>query len=162
LRLAERFRARGNDFDFARVLDLLLDFAAADRRDFVFFAFPVDPARTLRPLALDFVLRPRLRNGFDIAFDLFTTLRTVRRAAGTIGCPFSAALPITAPTTPPTTAPIGPATLPAAAPATAPAVCFRIGGIWIFLDDCEFSSFFRFALLGINLDLLDILVSRRT
>ena len=159
MRLAERFRARGDDFDFARVFDLLLDFVAADRRDFV--AFPADPARALRCLALDFVLRPRLRDDFEMAFDFFTTLRTVRLAAGgTIGCPFSAALPITAPTTPPTTAPIGPATLPAAAPATAPAVCFRIGGIWIFLDDCESFSFFEFALLGINLGLL--LVSRRT
>jgi hypothetical protein len=92
-----------------------------------------------------------------MAFDFFTTLRTVPFAAGTIGCPFSAAVPTTAPTTPPTTAPIGPAMLPAAAPATAPAVCFRIGGIWIFLDDCEFSSFFAFELLGINVKLLNIL-----
>jgi hypothetical protein len=80
----------------------------------------------------------------------FITLRTVRLAAGAIRCPFSAALPTTAPTTPPTTAPIGPAMLPAAAPATAPAVCFRIGGIWILLDDCEFSSFFAVELSGID------------
>jgi hypothetical protein len=94
-----------------------------------------------------------------MAFDFFTTLRTVRFAAGTIGCPFSAAVPTTAPTTPPTTAPIGPARLPAAAPVTAPAVCFRIGGIWIFLDDCEFSSL-AFEFLGITVDLLNVLVTK--
>lgn len=96
-----------------------------------------------------------------MALERFSTLRTVRLAAGAIGCPFSAAFPTTAPTTPPTTAPIGPAMLPAAAPATAPAVCFRIGGIWIFSDDCESSAFFALEFLGINVELLNLLVSRR-
>ena len=91
----------------------------------------------------------------------FITLRTVRLAAGAMGCPFSAAFPTTAPTTPPTTAPIGPAMLPAAAPATAPAVCFRIGGIWIFWDDCESSAFFALEFLGINVELLNLLFSGR-
>jgi hypothetical protein len=94
-----------------------------------------------------------------MAFDFSTTLRTVRFAAGAIGCPFSAAVPTTAPTTPPTIAPIGPARLPAAAPVTAPAVCFRIGGIWIFLDNCEFSSL-AFEFLGITVDLLNVLVTK--
>jgi hypothetical protein len=137
----------------------LRDFVVADRRDVVVFAFPAERARLLPCFAPNFLLAPRLRDVFEMALELFITLRTVRRAAGAIGCPFSAALPTTAPTTPPTTAPIGPAILPAAAPATAPAVCFRIGGIWIFLDDCEFSSFFAFELLGINVKLLNILFS---
>jgi hypothetical protein len=96
-----------------------------------------------------------------VALERFIILRTVRVAAGAIGRPFSAAFPTTAPTTPPTTAPIGPAMLPAAAPATAPAVCFRIGGIWISWDDCEFSSFFAFEFLGMNVELLNIVVSAR-
>jgi hypothetical protein len=58
LRLEERFRPRGDDFDWLRVVDLLPDLVAVDRRDFVFFAFPADPARALRCLALDFLLRP--------------------------------------------------------------------------------------------------------
>jgi hypothetical protein len=128
----------------------LRDFVVVDRRDTVFFAFPRERVRALRGLATDFLLGRRLRGAFEIALELFMTLRTVRLAAGGIGRRFSAAFPATVPTTPPTTAPIGPAILPAAAPATAPAVCFGIGGIWMFLDDCEFSSFFAFELLGIN------------
>jgi hypothetical protein len=150
LRSPERFRAARDDFDRARVPDPLRDFVVIDRRDTVFFAFPRERAIALRGLAMDFLRPLRLRGAFEIALELFMTLRTVRFAAGAIGRRFSAAFPATAPTTPPTTAPIGPAILPAAAPATAPAVCFGIGGIWMFLDDCEFSSFFASELLGIN------------
>jgi hypothetical protein len=128
----------------------LRDFVVVDRRDTLFFALPRKRARALRDLATDFLLGRRLRDVFEIALEPFTTLRTVRLAAGAIGCGFSAAFPAIAPTTPPTTAPIGPAMLPAAAPATAPAVCFGIGGIWMFLDDCEFSSFFGSGLSGID------------
>jgi hypothetical protein len=128
----------------------LRDFVVADRRDTVFFALPRERARALRGLATDFLLGRLLRGVFEIALELFTALRTVRLTAGAMGRRFSAAFPATAPTTPPTTAPIGPAILPAAAPATAPAVCFGIGGIWMFLDDCEFFSFFASELLGIN------------
>ena len=150
MRPEERFRARDDDFNRRRVVDLLRELVVADRRDCVFLAFPADPARVLR-LALDFVIRPRFRGVLETAFELFITLRTVRLAAGARGCPFSAAVPTTAPTIPPTTAPIGPARLPAAAPVTAPAVCFRIGGIWIFLDYCEFSSsLLVFGFSGIN------------
>ena len=161
LRRAERFRAGCGDFDCPRVLDLLRDFVVVDRRDVVFFAFPRERARALRCFALDFLLGRRLRGVFEMALERFTTLRTVRLAAGAIGRRFSAAFPATAPTTPPTTAPIGPAILPAAAPATAPTVCFGIGGIWMFLDDCEFSSFFAFEFLGINVELLNIFASGR-
>jgi hypothetical protein len=108
-------------------------------RDFVIVVL------ALRDLATDFLLWRRLRGAFEIALELFTTLRTVRLAAGAIGRRFSAAFPATAPTTPPTTAPIGPAMLPAAAPATAPTVCFGIGGILMFSDDCEGSSFWMTA-----------------
>jgi hypothetical protein len=147
LRLPERFRAARDDFDRPRVPDPLRDFVVVDRRDTVFFDLPRERVRALRGLATDFLLGRRLRGPFEIALELFITLRTVRLAAGAIGRGFSAAFPATAPTTPPTTAPIGPAILPAAAPATAPAVCF---GIWMFLDDCEFSSFFAFELSGID------------
>jgi hypothetical protein len=150
LRLPERFRAARDDFDRPRVPDPLRDFVVVDRRDTVFFDLPRERVRALRGLATDFLLGRRLRGAFEIALELLMTLRTVRLAAGAIGRRFSAAFPATAPTTPPTTAPIGPAILPAAAPATAPAVCFGIGGIWMFLDDCEFSSFFAFELSGID------------
>jgi hypothetical protein len=149
LRPPERFRAARDDFDRPRVPDPLRDFVVIDRRDTVFFALPRERARVLRDLATDFLLGRR-RGALEIALELFMTLRTVRFAAGAMGRRFSAAFPATAPTTPPTTAPIGPAILPAAAPATAPAVCFGIGGIWMFLDACEFSSFFAFGLSGIN------------
>jgi hypothetical protein len=151
LRPPERFRAARDDFDCPRVLDRFCDFVVFDRRDTVFFDLPRDRERTLRCLPLDFLLGRRLRGAFEIAFGLLITFRTVRFTAGAIGRRFSAAFPATAPTTPPTTAPIGPAILPAAAPATAPAVCFGIGGIWMFLADCEFASFFAFGLLGIKL-----------
>ena len=150
LRLPERFPTDRDDFDAARALGALPDFVVVDRCPVVFFPFRAERAPVLRCGALDFVLRPLLEAVFEIALVRFITLRTVRLAAGTMGCPFSAALPTTAPTTPPTTAPIGPATLPAAAPATAPAVCFRIGGIWMFLDDCEFSSVLAFEFLGMT------------
>jgi hypothetical protein len=150
LPLPERFRAVRDDFDRARVSDPLRDFVFVDRRDSVFFDLPRERARALRGLATDFLVGRRLRGGFEIALELLMTLRTVRRAAGAIGVRLSAAFPAIAPTTPPTTAPIGPAILPAAAPATAPAVCFGIGGIWMFLDDCEFSSFFAFEFSGID------------
>jgi hypothetical protein len=150
LRLPERFRAARDDFDRPRVPDPLRDFIVVDLRDTVFFAFPRERALALLGLAADFLRVRRLWGAFEMAVELFMTLRTVRFAAGAIGRRFSAAFPATAPTTPPTTAPIGPAILPAAAPATAPAVCFGIGGIWMFLDDCEFSSFFAFELLGID------------
>jgi hypothetical protein len=149
LRPPERFRAARDDFDRPPVPDPLRDFVVVDRRDTFFFALPRERARALRDLATDFLLGRLLRGVFEIALELFKTLRTVR-LAGAIGCRFSAAFPATAPTTPPTTAPIGPAILPAAAPATAPPVCFGIGGIWMFLDDCEFSSFFAFGFLGID------------
>jgi hypothetical protein len=104
----------------------------------------------LRDLVTDFLVGGRLRDVFGMALELFKTFRTFRLAAGTIGRRFSAAFPATAPTTPPTTAPIGPAMLPAAAPTTAPAVCLGIAGNWMFLDDCEFSSFFASGLSGID------------
>jgi hypothetical protein len=128
----------------------LRDFVVVDRRDTLFFALPRERARALRDLATDFLLGRRLRDVFEIVLEPFTTLWTVRLAAGAIGRRFSAAFPATAPTTPPTTAPIGPAILPAAAPATAPAACFGIGGIWMFLDDFESSSFFGSGLSGID------------
>jgi hypothetical protein len=112
-------------------------------------------------LATDFLRVRRLRGAFEMAVELFMTLRTVCFAAGAIGRRFSAAFPATAPTTPPTTAPIGPAILPAAAPATAPAVCFGIDGIWMFLDDCEFSSFVASGSLAIIVELLNTLVFKR-
>ena len=143
LRPRERFRAARDDFDRPPVPDPLRDFVVVDRRDTVFFALPRERARALRCLAPDFLLGRLLRGVFEIALELFMTLRTVRLAAGVIGRRFSAAFPATAPTTPPTTAPMGPAILPAAAPATAPAVCFGIGGIWMFLDDCSFLLFSR-------------------
>jgi hypothetical protein len=120
----------------------LRDLAVVDRRDTLFLALPRDVGPVLRDLATDFLVVRRLLAAFEIALDLLTILRTVRLAAGAIGRRFSAAFPATAPTTPPTTAPIGPAILPTAAPATAPAVCFGIGGISMFSDDCEFSFFF--------------------
>jgi hypothetical protein len=150
LRPPERFRVVRDDFDRPPVPDPFRELAVVDRRDIVFFALPRERARALRCLATDFLFGRLLRGFFDIALELFMTLRTVRLAAGAIGRRFSAAFPATAPTTPPTTAPIGPAILPAAAPATAPTVCFGIGGISMFLDDCEFSSFFAFESLGID------------
>jgi hypothetical protein len=150
LRPTERFRAARDDFDRHRVPDPLRDFAVVDRRDTFFFALPRERARVLGCLATVFLLGRPLRGFFEIVLEVFMTLRTVRLEAGAIGRRFSAAFPAIAPTTPPTTAPIGPAILPAAAPATAPAVCFGIGGIWMFLDDCEFSSFFPFGFLGMN------------
>jgi hypothetical protein len=150
LRPPERFRAIRDDVDRPRVPAALRDFVLIDRRDTLFFALPRERARALRDLVTDFLPGRRLRDVLEIALELFTTFRTVRLAAGTIGRRFSAAFPATAPTTPPTTAPIGPAMLPAAAPTTAPAVCFEIGGIWMFLDDFEFSSFFGSGLSGID------------
>jgi len=149
LRPTERFRAARDDFDRHRVPDPLRDFAVVDRRDTFFFALPRERARVLGCLATVFLLGRLLRGFSEIVLEVFMTLRTVRLEAGAIGRRFSAAFPAIAPTTPPTTAPIGPAILPAAAPATAPAVCFGIGGIWMFLDDCEF-SFFPFGFLGMN------------
>jgi hypothetical protein len=122
----------------------------ADRRDTFLFALPRARVRALRCLATDFLLGRFLRGFFEIALEVFMALRTVRLPTGAIGRRFSAAFPATAPTTPPTTAPIGPAILPAAAPAIAPAVCFGIGGISMFLDDCEFFSFFAFGSSGID------------
>ncbi len=92
LRLTERFRAARDDFDRPRVPDPLRDFVVVDRRDTVFFAFPRERARALRGLATDFLLGRRLRGAFEIALELFMTLRTVRLAAGAIGRRFSAAL----------------------------------------------------------------------
>jgi hypothetical protein len=100
----------------------------------------------LRGLGRDFFTGCRLGALFETALAPLTTFG--------VDCPSAAAFPAIAPTTPPTTAPIGPAMLPAAAPATAPAVCFGIGGIWMFSDDCEFSSFFAFLFLGIKCDFL--------
>lgn len=54
--------------------------------------------------------------------------------------PLPTAFAAMAPITPPTTAPTGPATLPTTAPAAAPAVCFDIGGIARFSEDCAFSE----------------------
>jgi hypothetical protein len=56
----------------------------------------------LRDLATDFLVGRCLRGALEIALELFTTLRTVRLAAGAVGRRFSAAFPATAPTTPPT------------------------------------------------------------
>jgi hypothetical protein len=122
----------------------------ADRLDTFLFVLPRARVRALRCLATDFLLGRFLRGFFKIALELFMALRTVRLAAGAIVCRFWAAFPATAPITPPTTAPIGPAILPAAAPATAPTVCFEIGGISMFSDDCEFSFFFALGCLGID------------
>jgi hypothetical protein len=127
----------------------LRDFVVFDRRDTLFFALLRERAPALRDLATDFLVRRCLRVAFEIALELFTTLRTFRLAAGAIGRRFSATFPATAPATPPTTAPIGPAMLPTAAPATAPAVCFGIGGIWMFSADCA-ASFFAFGLSDID------------
>jgi hypothetical protein len=128
----------------------LRDFVVVDRRDTLFLALPRELVPALRDLATDFLVGRPLPGAFEIALDLLTILRTVRFAAGAIGCRFSAAFPATAPTTPPTTAPIGPAMLPTAAPATAPAVCFGIGGISMFSDDCEVSFFCVSGLSGID------------
>jgi hypothetical protein len=147
LRLPERLRAARGDFDRPRFPDPLRDLFFIDRCDTAFSDLPRERARALPGLATDFLLGRRLRGAFEIALELFMTLRTARLAAGAIGRRFSAAFPATAPTTPPTTAPTGPAILPAAAPATAPTVCF---GIWMFLDDFKFSSFFAFELSGID------------
>jgi hypothetical protein len=127
----------------------LRDFVVVDRRDTLFFALARERVPAFRDLATDFLAERRLRGPFEIALELFTTLRTARFAAGAIGRRFSAAFPATAPTTPPTTAPIGPAMLPTAAPATAPAVCFGIAGISMFSDNCERSFFCASGLLGI-------------
>jgi len=127
----------------------LRDFVVVDRRDTLFFALPRERVAALRNLAADFLVGRCLRAALEIALERLTTLRAVPLAVGAIGCGFPAAFPATAPTIPPTTAPIGPAMLPTAAPATAPAVCFGIGGISMFSDDCE--RVFRCAseLLGI-------------
>jgi hypothetical protein len=124
----------------------LRNFAVVDRRDTLFFALERERVPALRDFATDFLAGRRLRGAFEIALELFT----IRLAAGAIRRRFSAAFPATAPTTPPTTAPIGPAMLPTAAPATAPAVCFGIGGISMFSDDCEVSFFCASGLSGID------------
>jgi hypothetical protein len=147
LRPPERFRAAGDDVNLPRVLAAFRDFVVVNRRETLFFALPRERAPVLRDLATDFLVGRRRPVAFEIALDFFTTLRTVRLAAGAIGRRFSAAFPATAPTTPPTTAPIGPAMLPTAAPVTAPAVSF---GILMFSDDCERSFFFASELLGID------------
>jgi hypothetical protein len=126
----------------------LRDFVVVDRRDTLFLALPRELVPALRDLATDFLVGRRMPGAF--ALDMLTILRMVRLVAGAIGRRFSAAFPATAPTTPPTTAPIGPAMLPTAAPATAPAVCFGIGGILMFSDDCEFSFFRGSELSGID------------
>jgi hypothetical protein len=127
----------------------LRDFVGIERRDVRFLPLARELVPVLRDLATDFLVVRRLPDAFEIALDLLTILRTVR-LAGAIGRRFSAAFPATAPTTPPTTAPIGPAMLPTAAPATAPAVCFGIGGISMFSDDCEVSFFCASGLSGIG------------
>jgi hypothetical protein len=119
---------------FAPVPAASRDFVVVDRRDTLFFSLPRERVPALRDLATDFLAGRCLRGAFEIASELFRTLRTVR-LAGAIGRRFSAAFPATAPTAPPTTAPIGPAMLPTVAPATAPAVCFWIDGISMFSDD---------------------------
>jgi hypothetical protein len=131
----------------------LRDFVVVDRRDSLFLALPRELVPALRDLATDLVVGRRLPDAFEIALELLTILLPVRLPAGALRRRFSAAFPATAPTTPPTTAPIGPARLPTAAPATAPAVCFGIGGISMFSDDCELSFFCASGLSGIGASL---------
>ena len=111
-------------------------------------AFPREAFLVLRGVAAR-------RRPADLATFLapLMALRTVFLARGVME-PLAAALPANAPTTPPTTAPIGPAILPTAAPATAPAVSFRIAGMSMFSEDCEFSFFCASESLGIKRELL--------
>jgi hypothetical protein len=48
--------------------------------------------------------------------------------------------------------------LPTAAPATAPAVCFGIGGISMFSDDCGVSFSCESVLSGMMANILNILI----
>lgn len=86
-----------------------------------------------------------LARTFLVSRDFPTVFRavfwTVFFISGRIGRPVAAARPTKAPIAPPTTAPIGPATLPTSAPAAKPAVCFEMGGISMFSDDCGVSFF---------------------
>jgi len=81
MRPPERFRTARDDVERPRVPDPLRDFVA-DRRDTFLFALPRERARTLRCLAVDFFLGRRLRDVFEIALELFVTLRTVCLAMG--------------------------------------------------------------------------------
>jgi hypothetical protein len=125
------------------------------RRDFAELALRREAFA--REAGLPFLLRPIVRfceragffralaGTFLIGRDFPTVFRTdfwtVFFISGRIGRPVAAARPAIAPIAPPTTAPIGPATLPTSAPAAKPAVCFEMGGISMFSDDCDVSFF---------------------
>jgi hypothetical protein len=125
------------DARFARAL--LPDFFGFDRLEARRFTAFREGVVFLRDRLRDLVVSCR----FALPAALFALLATVRRvlALACLTRGLLLALPATAPATPPTTAPIGPAILPTAAPATAPAVVFGIGGISMFSEDRDVSSF---------------------
>jgi hypothetical protein len=110
------------------------------------------PAGFFRALARTFL------TGRDFPTVFLTVFWTVFFISGRIGRPVAAARPANAPIAPPTTAPTGPATLPTSAPAASPAVCFEMGGISMFLDDCDVSFFCASDSSGITGELPSVLV----
>jgi hypothetical protein len=136
--LVLRLREAGEEEDARRVCDLLRDSADVDRFEGRRFIELRERLALLREPLPD-----ALRNcRFAVPFALFALLTIFLRVL-VPACLTSrplAAFPAIAPATPPTIAPIGPAILPTAAPATAPAVCFGIGGMSMFSEDCEVPS----------------------
>ena len=130
-----RFREAGADEDARRVCDFLRDPAEVDRFEGTRFIELRERLVLLRELLPDALLNCRLAVPFAL-FAFVTIFLRVLAPACLTSRPL-AAFPARAPATPPTIAPIGPAILPTAAPATAPAVCFGIGGISMFSEDCE-------------------------
>lgn len=118
---------------------LLPDFVAFDRLEGRRFTALRGAVAFLRDRLRDLLVSCR----FAVPAALFALVATLRRvlALASLTRGFLLALPATAPATPPITAPIGPAILPTAAPATAPAVVFGIGGISMFSEDRDVSSF---------------------
>jgi len=137
-RLVVRLREAGEDEDARRVCDLLRDSAEADRFEGRRFIELRERLALLRERLPDALLNCRLAVPFTL-FVLVTIFLRVLAPACLTSRPL-AAFPASAPATPPTIAPIGPAILPTAAPATAPAVCFGIGGMSMFSEDCEVPS----------------------
>ena len=133
-----RVREAGDDEDARRVCDFLRDSAEVDRFEGRRFFEPRERLAFFRGPLAGAVLNCRFAVPFAL-FALLTIFLTVLAPACLTPRPL-AAFPAMAPATPPTIAPIGPAILPTAAPATAPAVCFGIGGISMFSEDCEVSS----------------------
>jgi len=113
----------------------LRDSAEADRFEGRRFIELRERLALLRERLPDALLNCRLAVPFAL-FAFVTIFLRVLAPACLTSRPL-AAFPARAPATPPTIAPIGPAILPTAAPATAPAVCFGIGGISMFSEDCE-------------------------